>query len=99
MIRTRFAVLAAASAILAANVTTAGANDGAFAALHGAWNGSGNVRLDNGKTERLRCKGYYNARSGGSGLGMAINCGNASFRINMRANLSSSGNSISGTWE
>lgn len=72
--------------------------EGTFAALNGAWNGSGTVRLENGKSERLRCKGYYNAKSGNS-LGMAINCGNASFKINMRASLQSSGGSISGTWE
>jgi hypothetical protein len=75
------------------------ATDATFAALAGAWGGTGNVRLENGKTERLKCKGYYNPKAGGTGLGMAINCGNASFKINMRANLSSSGNNITGTWE
>ena len=99
MTRRRFAIVSAAYLALAASAAPAGANDGAFAALHGAWAGSGSVRLENGKTERLRCRGYYTARSGGSGLGMAIACGNASFKINMRASLSSSGSSISGTWE
>ncbi|MGE0022915.1 MAG: hypothetical protein AB7S70_04700, partial [Hyphomicrobium sp.] len=72
--------------------------DATFSALDGAWGGTGSVRLENGKTERLKCKGYYNAKQGNS-LGMAINCGNASFKINMRAALRSSGGSISGTWE
>lgn len=105
MIRKRFTAFSAAAAVAAAIAISApaagpaSANDGSFAALDGAWNGSGSVRLENGKTERLRCKGYYNARSGGSALGMAINCGNASFKINMRANLASSGTNISGTWE
>ena len=76
----------------------ASAGDGAFSALDGAWAGTGKVRLENGSSERLKCKGYYNAKSG-SNLGMAINCGNASFRINMRANLTNSGGQISGTWE
>ena len=76
----------------------ASAIEGTFAALDGAWAGSGSVRLENGKTERLRCRGYYNAKQG-STLSMAINCGNASFKIHMRANLRSSGNAISGTWE
>jgi len=75
------------------------AADPSFASLDGAWFGSGSVRLENGKSERLKCKGYYNAKSGGSTLGMAIACGNASFKINMRANLSSAGGKISGTWE
>jgi hypothetical protein len=68
-----------------------------FAALDGAWSGSGNVRLENGKTERLKCMGYYNAK--GAGLTLAINCGNPSFKINMRASLNSAGGQISGTWE
>jgi hypothetical protein len=73
------------------------AADDLFTALDGAWSGSGNVKLENGKTERLKCMGYYNAK--GTGLSMAINCGNPSFKINMRANLTSSGGQISGTWE
>lgn len=98
MTRTCLAVLAGAAVALAAAVLPAGADEGAFSALDGAWAGSGTVRLDNGKTERLKCKGYYNAKSGNS-LGMAINCGNAGFKINMRANLRSAGGAISGTWE
>ncbi len=74
------------------------AADASFAALDGAWAGTGSVRLENGKSERLKCKGYYNAKAG-SALGMAINCGNASFKINMRANLKSAGGTITGTWE
>lgn len=85
---------------LAAIVLTAPASalEGTFAVLDGAWAGAGSVRLDNGKTERLRCRGYYNAKAGNT-LGMAINCNNASLKIHMRANLRSVGNDISGTWE
>lgn len=96
--RTRLAVLSCAGIAIAAAAAPAWAIEGTFAALDGAWGGSGSVRLENGKTERLRCKGYYNAKSGNS-LGMAINCGNASFKINMRANLKSAGSAITGTWE
>lgn len=100
MIRTRFAILSAAALALAAGTVPAASNAGTFNALHGAWTGSGSVRLENGSTERIRCRGYYTARSGGSALGMAINCSNASnFKIHMRANLSSSGGRISGSWE
>jgi len=96
--RNRFAVVTAAAVAMAATALPVSAGDGTFSALDGAWGGSGSVRLENGKTERLKCKGYYNAKAGSS-LGMAINCGNASFKINMRANLKSAGSSISGTWE
>lgn len=101
MTRTRFAILSAAALVLAAGAPApAVSSPGAFSALHGAWTGSGSVRLENGSTERIRCRGYYTARSGGAALGMAINCSNASsFKIHMRANLSSSGGRITGSWE
>jgi hypothetical protein len=95
----RMAVTAAAALVLAAGAMPAGAGDSNFASLDGAWFGSGSVRLENGKSERLKCKGYYNAKGGGAALGMAITCGNASFKINMRANLTSAGGKIAGTWE
>ncbi len=90
-----------AGALIAGSLSAAPvlASDATFAALEGAWGGSGNVRLENGKTERLKCKGYYTTKAGGSSLGMAINCGNPSFKINMRATLISAGGKITGTWE
>jgi hypothetical protein len=91
----RFSLAGAAMALLV--MASPASADSLFAALDGAWSGSGNVKLDNGKTERLKCMGYYNAK--GSGLSLAINCGNPSFKINMRANLTSAGGQISGTWE
>jgi hypothetical protein len=74
------------------------AGDGPFSGLVGMWSGGGSVRLENGKTERMKCKGYYNAKDA-SGLGMAISCGSTAFKINMRATLTNSGGQIAGTWE
>jgi hypothetical protein len=91
----RIALMAAA---LVASPLSARA-DTPFAAYDGAWSGTGNVKLENGKTERLKCKGYYNAKAGGSGLSIAIDCGNPSFRINMRANLAYANGEVSGSWE
>ncbi len=100
MTRTRFALLSAAVFALAASAAPTVSSASSFNALNGAWSGSGSVRLTDGSTQRIRCRGYYTARSGGSGLGMAINCSNsASFKIHMRANLSNSGGRITGSWE
>lgn len=96
MTRTQIALVLAAAAGVAGGAVQAA--DATFAALDGAWAGSGSVRLENGKSERLKCRGYYNAKAGNS-LGMAIACGNASFKINIRASLKSAGGSITGTWE
>jgi hypothetical protein len=77
----------------------AAAGGSLFASLDGAWSGSGKVKLDSGKSERIKCKGYYNAKSGGAELGVAIDCANAAVRINMRAKLVDAGGKVSGTWE
>jgi hypothetical protein len=70
-----------------------------FADLNGTWSGSGRIRLDDGKTEGLKCKAYYVPKSGGSELGLALRCASASSKIELRANLASSGNRLSGSWE
>lgn len=70
-----------------------------FNTLDGAWSGAGQVRLDSGKSEKIKCKGYYNAKTGGSELGVALSCANAAVKITMRAQLKDQGGRISGTWE
>lgn len=69
-----------------------------FASLGGSWSGSGQIKLDNGKTESIRCRGYYNNK-GADQLGLAIRCASASSKIEMRADLNYAGGTISGTWE
>jgi hypothetical protein len=70
----------------------------AFSALSGSWSGSGHIRLDDGKTESIRCSASYAPR-GGSGLALSLRCASASNRIELRASLVSSGERLSGTWE
>lgn len=95
---TRLALLAALSGLTApAFADPQGAK--LFSSLDGAWRGAGEIRLDSGKREKIKCKGYYNVKGGGAELGVAIDCANASVRINMRAQLIDSAGKISGTWE
>ncbi len=70
-----------------------------FAELDGAWSGSGRIRLEDGKSEVLKCKAYYLPKSGGAELGLALRCASASNKIELRANLASSGSRVSGSWE
>lgn len=72
---------------------------GAFSKFIGTWTGSGTVRLENGKREKIRCNGYYTERKGGNGLGVAIRCASASNKIEMRAGLSQAGGRVVGSWE
>ncbi len=89
------AALAVALLLLAALPTHAA--DNPFSSLNGTWNGSGTAKFDGGKTESLRCKGYYTG--GGDSLGLSIRCANASAKVELRANLKSANGAVSGDWE
>ncbi len=65
----------------------------------GTWTGSGSVKLDSGKSERIDCKAYYTSKSSGPDLNVAIRCANPSNKIEMRAGLNYSAGTVSGVWE
>lgn len=74
------------------------AGDNPFPALVGSWSGTGEVRLEGGKTERMKCRGYYRGE-GSSNLGLAIRCANPSAKIDLRARLVNANGSVTGNWE
>ena len=103
MSRTIFTAISALTIALAATLSLAGrpaqAADNPFPHLAGSWNGSGTASLEGGKTESLRCKGYYTAGDGGQSLGLSIRCANASSKVELRANLNYADGNVSGDWE
>jgi len=94
----RAVVAAFAMAIVAAGVPSP-VFAGPFSQFVGTWSGTGTVRLDNGKREKLRCKGYYTSKQSGSGLGMAIRCASPANKIELRAGLRHAGGRVLGNWE
>lgn len=93
------AVLGTALLGSAVVATPATAADNPFPSLIGTWSGSGTAKFDNGKTESLRCKGYYTKGGGDSNLGLSIRCANASAKVELRANLAYANGAVSGDWE
>jgi len=92
--------LAAAGIVLVSVSGVAGAAAaGPFDTLGGSWSGAGNIRLEDGRTEGLKCKAYYSPRSGGASMGLALRCASASNKIELRATLNSTGSRIAGNWE
>ena len=72
----------------------------AFSLLNGSWSGSGQMRLEGGRTENLRCRASYTDRNNGSSLGISLRCASASSKVDLRANLkASAGTRVSGQWE
>ena len=90
------AAIAFATLALAASAQESAANP--LASMHGAWAGGGQFRLDNGRTESMRCSAVYSTRSSAS-MGLALRCASAGNKIELRARLASRGNRVSGSWE
>jgi hypothetical protein len=88
---------ALAAALLLAPVIPVRADPSPFDTLLGSWRGSGQIELDQGRKERLKCNAYYTG--GGSQLRMAILCQSESSNVQIRSALSESGGRITGTWE
>ncbi len=70
-----------------------------FASLAGTWTGSGQMRLEGGRTENLRCRANYVDRNRGGSLGISLRCASSSSKVDLRANLTASGSRVSGSWE
>ena len=88
---------ALAATLLLAPVIPVEAGPSPFDTLLGSWRGSGQIELDKGRKERLKCNAYYTG--GGSQLGMAIRCQSESSNVEIRSKLSETGGRITGTWE
>jgi hypothetical protein len=74
------------------------AQSGPFAGLAGVWSGGGTVTLDDGSTERIRCRATYAVSRDGDGLNQSLTCASDSYRFNLASNVVASGGSLSGTW-
>jgi hypothetical protein len=74
------------------------AQSGPFAGMAGNWSGGGTVTLDDGSTERIRCRATYAVGEGGNGLNQTLTCASDSYRFNLASNVVSQGGTLSGTW-
>jgi hypothetical protein len=91
-------LLMAAAVLFAASLcgSASQAQSGPFAGMAGSWHGGGTVSLDDGSSERIRCRATY-AVSGPS-MEMTLTCASDAYKFNLQGNVVSEGNAISGTW-
>ncbi len=87
------------SSMLLAPLTTPAIAEAALGGLVGTWSGSGQIKLSDGRSERLSCRAFYNPRDGGAGMGIAIRCASQSYKIELRSSLALAGGRVTGTWE
>lgn len=90
----------AAAAMLAASIWSSShaQSGGPFAGMAGVWSGGGTVTLDDGSTERIRCRATYAVGDGGNGLQQTLTCASDSYKFNLSSNVLARGSAISGTW-
>jgi hypothetical protein len=74
------------------------AQSGPFAGMAGNWSGGGTVTLDDGSSERLRCRATYAVGAGGNGLNQSLTCASDSYKFNLSSNVIAQGGALSGTW-
>src|SRR5438874_11293629 len=74
------------------------AQSGPFTGMAGNWSGGGTVTLDDGSTERIRCRATYAVGAGGNGLNQNLLCASDSYKFDLRSNVIAEGGALSGTW-
>ncbi|MBC9880507.1 hypothetical protein G8O24_24580 [Bradyrhizobium sp. INPA01-394B] len=72
------------------------AQSGPFAPLAGTWSGGGTVTLDDGSTERIRCRAKYAPI--GPTMEMSLTCASDAYKFNLGANVRAEGSAITGSW-
>jgi hypothetical protein len=99
VIMSRIAATAIATLTLYAALAAApaGSTGGPFQAFVGSWNGNGQVRLQDGRSEQIKCLAFFTDRA--PGLGIALRCASSGSKIDLRAQLTGDGKSVSGRWE
>ena len=93
-------LILAVATLLVASVwgSASHAQSGPFAGMAGNWSGAGIVTLDDGSTERIRCRATYAVGAGGNGLNQTLTCASDSYKFNLASNITARGSAISGTW-
>jgi hypothetical protein len=91
----------ALSAVLGLGVVFSGptlAAENPFAHLAGSWSGQGKITVQNGSSERIRCRGNYRAGETGSTLTISLRCASDSYKFELASDVTYDNGNISGSW-
>jgi hypothetical protein len=72
------------------------AQSSAFAGMAGTWSGPGTVMLDDGSSERIRCRATYKVN--GASMDMNLTCASDAYRFNLLAAVVAQGGEVTGSW-
>jgi hypothetical protein len=74
------------------------AQQGPFAELSGSWVGGGNITLQGGSHEPIRCRASYDTQGSGNDLKLSLRCASDSYNVDFQGNARNNGGSLSGSW-
>jgi hypothetical protein len=66
--------------------------------MAGVWAGGGTVTLEDGGTERIRCRATYAVGDGGNGLNLSLICASDSYKFDLKGDVTSDRGALLGTW-
>jgi hypothetical protein len=96
---TRRAIFGLATLLVASMSGSAShAQSAPFAGLAGYWSGAGSVTLDDGSSEKIRCRATYAVSGNGTGLNQTLTCASDSYKFDLKTNVVAEQGSISGSW-
>ncbi len=88
--------LAIAASLLALTAQSSKAADGPLAQFAGNWSGNGKITVQNGTSERIRCRSSNTAT--GKGLVLSMRCASDSYKFELASDITSEAGNISGSW-
>ncbi|WP_410708239.1 hypothetical protein [Bradyrhizobium sp. BWA-3-5] len=95
--KARRLTFAAVALFWAASVASPGhAQSSTFAGMAGTWSGGGTVTLDDGSSERIRCRAVY--RVTGASMQMSLTCASDAYKFNLAADVVAAGGEVTGRW-
>jgi hypothetical protein len=86
------------AALLSLSAPSINAQSAPFSDLAGSWSGTGRIDLQDGTSERIRCRASYSVGDGGSSFQQQLRCASDSYKFDVNSNVLSRGGSLSGTW-
>jgi hypothetical protein len=94
-----FAALAISAGLAAFTTQPSGAAEGPLAHFAGSWSGSGKITVQNGSSERIRCRSTNANNASGNAMNMSLRCASDSYKFELASDISSTeSGTISGSW-
>ncbi len=72
--------------------------DNPFAQFTGSWSGQGKITVQNGGSERIRCRGTYRAGESKATLTISLRCASDGYKFELASDVTYDNGAISGSW-